>query len=307
LGLNKRLSRYDYLFAATFIFMLVLALGTFFFGLRMGQDRATAKYENLLFKKTEADNGYSAYHQQYLVSYYHTIYQPYREFHKKWFEKMNELEMNRSSDASAILKDLSLLAKEKYTELSNKSMPDSSPLLQEGLQNYLKSLKLFNEALTSLQASANSKPSYDLAVEMNNDAYLTEAKKFALTAQKNYYDSILKWNLADDPQLKQVDVSKPLSLKDWSPISLSMKNDYITSALLTAKLFKLYTPQDFSSRIDEMVSSGQAKNLNLNDVQQVIDLLNATDAVRSGDFIRNKSRLYPNEALPQLPFFFMQN
>src|SRR5665647_3925777 len=102
--------------------MLVVALGTFFFGLRMGQERATAKYEDLLFKKKEADNGYSAYHQQYLVSYYHTIYQPYREFHKKWFEKMNELEMNRSTNASDILKDLAQLSKDKYTELSGKSM-----------------------------------------------------------------------------------------------------------------------------------------------------------------------------------------
>lgn len=305
--MNKRLSRYDYLFALTFIFMLVLALGTFFFGLRMGQERATAKYEELLFKKTEVQNGYSAYHQQYLVSYYHTIYQPYREFHMKWFEKMNELETNRSSDASAILKDLGLLAKEKYSELSNKSMPDSSPLLQEGLQNYLKSLKLFSEALGNIQGKANSTPSYDLVAEMNKDAYLVEAKKFSLSAQKDYYDSIIKWNLADNPQLKQVDVSKPLSLRDWTPLSLSMKNEYISNALLNGKLFKLYTPQDLSSRIDEMVSSGQSSKLNLADVQQVIDLLNATDAVRSGDFIRNKNRLYPNETLPQLPFFFTQN
>jgi hypothetical protein len=305
--LNKRLSRYDYLFALTFIFMLVLATGTFFFGLRMGQERATAKYEDLLFKKTEADNGYSAYHQQYLVSYYHTIYQPYREFHKKWFEKMNELEVNRSANASAILKDLAQLSKDKYTELSSKSMPDSSPLLQDGLQNYLKSLKLFGEALSSLQGKANSVPSFELDTELNKDAFLTEAKKFSLTAQKNYYDSIIKWNLADNPQLKQVDVSKPLTIKDWSPLSLSMKNEYIANSILNGILFKLYTPQDYSSRIDEMITSGQAQKLNLANVQQVMDLLNATDAVRSGDFIRNKGRLYPNEILPQLPFFYMQN
>ncbi|NHN28756.1 hypothetical protein [Paenibacillus agricola] len=305
--MNKRLSRYDYLFAITFIFMLVVALGTFFYGFRMGQERATAKYEDVLFKKTEAENGYSAYHQQYLVSYYHTIYQPYREFHKKWFEKMNELEVNRSADASAILKDLAQLSKDKYTELSTKSMPDSSPLLQDGLQNYLKSLKLFGEALGTIQGKANSLPSYDLVAEMDKDAYLAEAKKFSLTAQKNYYDSIIKWNLADNPQLKQVDVSKPLTTQEWSTLSLSMKNDYIANSTLAGVIFKLYTPQDFASRIDDMITTGQAQKLSLSNVQQVMDLLMATDAVRSGDFIRNKSRLYPDEILPQLPFFFMQN
>jgi hypothetical protein len=305
--LNKRLSRYDYLFAATFIFMLVLALGTFFFGLRMGQERATLKYEDLLFKKKEADTGYSAYHQQYLVSYYHTIYQPYREFHKKWFEKMTELETNHSADASLILKDLGKLANEKYDLLSSKSMPDSSPLLQEGHQNYVKSLKLFTESMSNFQSKANGMPGNDLVAELDKDAFLTEAKKFALTAQKNYYDSIIKWNLADSPQLKQIDVTKPLAVKDWSPLSLNVKNEYIAYSLSAANMFMPYTPQDLVSRIDEMIANGQSHKLNLNDIQQLIDLLNATDAVRSGDFIRNKSKMYPNETLPQLPFFFTQN
>jgi hypothetical protein len=305
--MNKRLSSYDYLFATTFIFMLVLALGTFFFGLRIGQERATAKYEDLLVKKNETEKGYAAYHQQYLVSFYHTIYQPYREFHNKWFEKMNELETNHSADASLIIKDLGKLAKEKYDELSNKSMPDSSPLLQESQQNYVKSLKLFNEALSGLQGKANGIPGYDLVTEMDKDAYLTEAKKFALAAQIDYYDSIIKWNLTDNPQLKRVDLNKPLALKDWSTISLNVKNEYIAYSQASAKMFKPYTPQDLVSRIDEMIANGQSRKLNLGDVQQTIDVLNATDAVRTGDFIRSKSKMYPNETLPQLPFFFTQN
>jgi hypothetical protein len=305
--MDKRLTRSDYLFAVTFIFMLVFALGTFFFGLKMGQERSAAKYDELLNKQNETAKQYGAYHQQYLVSYYHTIYQPYREFHKKWFDKMNELELNKSADASLIMKDLGKLAKEKYDELSAKSMPDSSPLLQEGLQNYTKSLKLFNEALGNLQAKANSLKGSDLMSELNKDAYLMEAKKFALAAQKNYYAAIIKWNDTDNPQLKHVDVSKPLSLKEWSTISLNVKNDYLASALAASKQYTAFTPQDMTARIDEMIASEQTRKMNLNDVQQVIDLLIATDAVRSGDFIRNKNKWYMNETLPQLPFFLSQN
>lgn len=305
--MDKRLTRSDYLFAVTFIFMLVFALGTFFFGLKMGQERSAAKYEELLTKQNEGSKTYGAYHQQYLVSYYHTIYQPYREFHNKWFDKLGELESNPSADASLIMKELSKLAKEKYDQLSAKSMPDSSPLLQEGLQNYAKSLKLFNEALGNFQAKANSYKGSDLIAEMGRDAYLTEAKKYALAAQKNYYDAILKWNETENAQLKHVDVTKELSLNDWSTLSLNMKNDYLANALAAAVNYTPYTPQDLSSRIDEMVATGQARKMNLTQVQQVIDVLNATDAIRTGDFIRSKSKWYPNETLPQLPFFFSQN
>jgi hypothetical protein len=305
--MNKRLSRSDYMFALIFIFMLVFALGTFFFGLKLGQDRTTAKYEDAVFKKNQEAQGYAAYDQQYLVSYYHTIYQPYREFHKTWFEQLNELELHKSSDSAMVLKNLSKLAKEKYDELSTKSMPDSSPLLQEGQQNYAKSLKLFSEALDNITVKANGMPTKDLLDYMEKDSYLTEAQKFALAAQKNYYDSIIKWNEANDPQLKKADASKPLPLADWNALNLNAKNDYIANALAAAAVYKPFTPQDLSIRIDELIASGQAKKMNLATIQQVSDALMATDAVRTGDYILNKNKWYPNETLPQLPFFFSQN
>ncbi|WP_282935664.1 hypothetical protein [Paenibacillus sp. RC67] len=305
--MEKRLTRTDYLFVLIFIFMLVLALGTFFFGVKLGQERSAAKYENQISQQQEAAKVYSAYHQQYLVSYYHTIYQPYREFQTSWFDKLNELEVNRSTDASLILKGLSKLAKEKYDEVSTKSMPDSSPLLQEGQQNYAKSLKLFYEALSSMQPKANSIPGTELLKEMELNSYLIEAKKFALAAQKNYYDSIVKWQESVTPQLKHTDVSKPLTIQDWNTLPLNVKNDYIANLLTGTKTYKPFTPQDLAIRIDEMITTGQAAKYNLNQIQPVVDVLLATDAVRSGDFIRNKSRWYPNETLPQLPFFINQN
>ncbi|CAG7641513.1 hypothetical protein ACFQI7_11680 [Paenibacillus allorhizosphaerae] len=301
--MEKRLNRTDYLFAATFIFMLVVALGAFFFGLRMGQDRAAVKYEDLIVKQNDAAKGFTAYHQQYLVSFYHTIYAPYREFHKKWFDKMDELQSNRSSDASLIMKDLSKLANDNYSALGTKSMPDSSPLLQDAHKNYMKSLKLFSEALRGYTTKANAVTGPDLAGQLNGDAYLTEAKSFALTAEKQYYDAIVKWNESVNPQLKAIDSSKSLALKDWSELAFNMKNDYVAQQLSSGKTYAAFTPQDLTSRIDEMIVTGQAKKLNLNDVKQVIDLLIGTDAVRSGDFLRYKNRLYANETLPELPFF----
>jgi len=301
--MDRRLSRTDYLFVLIFIFMLVLSVGAFFFGLKLGQERSAAKYEALLFKQNEAAKGLPAYDQQYLVSYYHTIYEPYREFQQSWFDKINELEINRNADASAIMKDLGKLAKEKFDQISGKSMPDTSPLLKEGQQNAAKSLKLFHEALASFQPKANSMPANQLVKQLEQDAFIIEAKKFAMTAQNNYYASIVKWNESENPQLKQADKSKPLAIADWNALSLNAKNEYIANMLAQSNIFKPFTPQDLSVKIDEMISSGQSGKMNLSQVQGVMDILLATNAVVSGDFARNKARLYANENLPHIPFF----
>ncbi|MFE5317136.1 hypothetical protein ACFQ88_00370 [Paenibacillus sp. NPDC056579] len=305
--MDRSLNRTDYLFVLTFIFMLVLSVGTFFMGLKLGQERSAAKYEELFSKQNEAAKGYSAYHQQYLVSYYHTIYEPYREFQQSWFDKTHELEINRSADASLILKDLGKLAKAKYDAVSSTSMPDSSPLLQQGQQNYAKSLKLFHEALTSFQAKANSIPGSELVKAMNSDPYFTEARKFALAAQSNYYESIVKWNESENPQFKHAGKDNPLAIAEWNTLSLNVKNLYIASKLAQDNVFKPFTPQDLSMKIDEMIASGQSGKMNLSQVQNVIDVLLATNAVGSGDFARNKTRWYANETLPQIPFFASAN
>jgi len=217
---------------------------------------------------------------------------------------MYEIENTGSADASSIMKELSNLASEKYDVLSGKTMPDSSPLLQEGLQNYLKSLKLFNEAAKNFQSKANSMRGIELIAAIDHDASFAEAKKFALQAQKNYYDSIIKWNESVDSQFKPIDTAKPISIKDWSGLNLNMKNDYIASVMLNGNTFRSFTPQDLTARIDDLIVTGQAKKMNYSDIQQLVDLLTATEAVRTGDFLRQKNKLYANENIPQVPFFF---
>ncbi|WP_248925386.1 hypothetical protein [Paenibacillus hamazuiensis] len=305
--MEKRLTRTDYLFAIMFIFMLVVALGAFFYGLKVGKEKSAMKYEEQIAKQNEATKELTAYHQQHLVSFYHTIYQPYKEFQKKWFDQMYEIDATGSADASGIMKDLGKLASDKYDALSKKTMPDSSPLLQEGLQNYLKSLKLFSEAAKNFQSKANSMKGTDLLAEIEKDAYFTEAKTFTLKAQKNYYDAMVEWNKTIDPQFKPADTGKRIGIKDWSQLNLNMKNDYIAAVMLNGKTFKPYTPQDLTAKIDDLIASGQAKKMNYGEVQQAVDVLVATEAVRPGDFIRQKNKLYGNENLPQVPFFFSQD
>lgn len=305
LYMDKRLTRSDFVFILVFIFMLICAMGAFFYGVKLGTDRTENKYAAIMKQKAEQENGQTAYDQSYLVSFYHTVYLPFREFNLKWTADLDEVDGSSSADASSIMKELAKLADEKYDAILTQTMPDKSPLLKEGHQNYLKSLKLFSQAAKNFQSKANNTSPAVLLSEIDKNAYFTEAKNFALAAQKDYYEAIVKWQQATDKDMKGLDLmgNKQLSVNDWNRMSLNVKNLYIAGILADQKQFRSFTPQDVTLRVDELLKSGQAQKMNAASIPQVVDILAGTDAVRKGDFIRGKARLYADETLPQLPFF----
>jgi hypothetical protein len=305
--MEKRLTRTDYLFSLLFIVMLVGILASFFFGLRTGQNQVEAKYQKLLAPKTETAKLPGAYEQQVLVSFYHTIYSPYREFEQKWFQTISDIELHSTTiDSAAQLKEVGKIADAQYNVLQSKPVPENSPLLIEAQQNYMKGLKLFSDAIKDLTAKANSMKGTELVTSIENNSYYLDARNYVLQAQKDDYDSIVKWNESIDANYKGVDVGKKLSLGDWGQLSLNSKNDYIAATMLNQKWFRPFKPQDLTFRIDEMIASGQAKKLSVTDVQQAMELMVGTDAVRAGDFISGKAKFYSSETLPQLPFFYEQ-
>src|SRR5687767_953903 len=127
--MNKKLTRTEYMFSLFFIFMLVCVIGSFFYGVKIGTNKAEAKYLHFLEDQKEPP-AISAYDQQSLVSFYHTIFLPYRDFQKKWFEYTEDIELqSKSVEPSSLFKELSKLANEQYNVLKKASMPNTSPLL----------------------------------------------------------------------------------------------------------------------------------------------------------------------------------
>lgn len=300
--MEKRITRSDYFLLISFITVLILLVGAFMYGYKMGTDRASFKYEELIKAKDDKAKGPVAYDQPSLVSFYHNIYAPYKEFQVSYFEQLQALETNsKPSDFPGLLKDLSRKASDTYEQMLNKSMPEVSPLLVQGHQNYLKSLKLFADTLKSFQNGATRGTEFVLA--LNRDPFLIEAQNFGLNAQLNYYDAILKWNLTSAPNLKLPDLNKKLTLSEWSALGLNAKDMYVANWLQLSKVYKPYHPQDIALRVDDTIANGQAKKLGLADVYQVMDLLITTDAVRSGDFTRSKNKFYGDETVPQIPIF----
>jgi hypothetical protein len=305
--MNKRLTASEYIMTIVLIFMLVCVAGAFFIGYQVGTDKADDRYAAILKKYEQDQTEPPAYDQQMLVSFYHTIFSPYREYQKKWLEHLNTLSRPTASiDASDMMKELSRLAKNKYDELEAISTPDNSPLLQDAHQNYMKSLKLFADTSSKYVGLANSKTPSELLELINKEPFFQEAINFALQAQSNYYSSIVKWNETITPNLQGGELASQanVTIKEWSSLSLNMKNKFIASYAAAHRIHSSYYPQDIVMRLDEIIASGQAKKMNYTDIGALTDMLVSTGAVRPGDFIEGKDRWYNGQTLPQLPFFF---
>lgn len=302
--MEKRLTTTAMLFSVGFIFMLVCAVGAFFFGLQIGSAKIEAKYAKAAAADTASTAALSEYQQQDLVSFYHTVFSPYREFQNEWFASINKLSQGSAVDASAMFKNLAKLADSRAKEASSYDM-QKSPLLGQAQLGYIRSLKLFQDAAKAAASSAKASSYNELKQKVEQEAAYLSAVKEALTAQQAYYYAMQKWAASVDPEIA-ADYSAPpaLELKQWSALPLSIKNKLSADYIAGNDELLSFLPQDLTSRIDDFIESGQAAKMGLQTFSSIVDLLISTDAVRSGDFAGNKFRYYQEELLPQLPFFF---
>src|SRR5690606_5232247 len=191
------------------------------------------------------NEGLTAYHQQYLVSFYHTVYLPFADFRNKWFAHMETIDIESgSAKPEALLQELERMALEKFRDAEAMTMPASSPLLQESHDNYLKSLKLFAEALDRFRPG--NRTGADLIAAIEEDAYFKEAKNFALTAQQQYFEAILAWQASVDEDFAgwDPDLAGDPVLTDWAKLELNQKNGVIARIMKEMGYFAPYLPQD---------------------------------------------------------------
>jgi hypothetical protein len=303
--MNHRLNRSDYILSLVIVFLLVCVAAAFFLGMQVGANRTEAKYAALAAKQQDAARKPGSYDQQQLVSYYHTIYAPYRAFVGSWHDKLAELNRRGTVDASAVLKEAADIAEKAFKQLSNAAAPENSPLLLESHQNLLKGLKLLADTARSHRSGANAVPPARVAEQLDQDPAYSEAKQFVLQGQQQYYAAIVKWNETVEPIVRGADrlAQSSWTTGDWAQMSLNAKNAAVATLMLKERKLLPLDPQDMTARIDEWIESGQAGKLNLNDIGDMVNLLAETNAARKGDFALLRDTRYADEKLPQLPFF----
>lgn len=300
--MEKRLSANAMLFSIGFIFMLACTVGAFFYGIEVGADQIESKYAA---EKEKADKASKAapYQQQDLVSFYHTVFLPYREFQNEWLDAMDKLSKEQSVEPASVFKELSSLAKAKSKEASSVSL-QNSPLLGDAQVSYIRSLKMFADAADKASSSSKSLKNAELRAAILKEKNYLSAVSESLAAQQAYYYAMLKWSASVNVDIpSEYKAGNKLDLTTWKTLPITVKNKLMSDQLQSRKQLAPFYPHDLTSRVDEFISSGQAAVMKLTTVGQIVDLLLDTKAVRSGDFADNQAKLYKGALLPQLPFF----
>jgi len=306
--MDKRLSRTDLGFSLMFLLMLVIAIGAFFYGVKIGGDRVRAEQAEAVEADAQSSPAApNAYQQQDLVSFYHTVFLSYREFENEWFSTLGKWKADSSVDLTASLKELAKTADAKYAKIKVDFISPSSPLLTEAQNDYLKSLKLFSESFSALAKNAGAMSADELIRQLDAQAFFTEGRKYGLDGQNGYYTSMLKWGATVNPDIPgEYHTPNILNLDQWNSLPLIIKNKVSADYLSGSQAFTEFLPHDLTARIDQFIQSGQAGKMKQTTIGSVAELLTGTDAVRSGDYLSNRASLYANELLPQLPFFISE-
>lgn len=298
--MSSRNTRTQMLYTLGFLFFLISAFAAFFTGVKVGADKTEAKYQLDDMSSYEEFSG--SYQQQDLVTFYHNVFLPYREFKRNWNEELDTL--TRSTDSrenAAVLKNLTLLADKQYEKVTQDSIFTNSPLLYESQLNILKSLTLFSQASSKVSAGSSGA---ETAKILKSDKFTTSAMSFGLTAQKNFYDAMLKWGSKINSKIPgQTGDLKTISFIQWKKMPLLLKNASIAELMVKRGIYAGYDPQDITAKIDDMIYSGTASSLSLKDVQSSVTLLISTGAVQEQDFMKWREQYYGKEIVPQLPFF----
>ncbi|MBB6674179.1 hypothetical protein [Cohnella nanjingensis] len=306
--MEKRLSRTDLMFALGFLFLLVVAVGAFFYGVKVGSDQANARHEASIKPAGASNVKQSAYSQQDLVSFYHTVFLPYREFMSEWSAARQQWLSDSTVDRSAALTSLSKRAAAKYESAKVAYVSDASPLLASAQDNYLKSLKLFSSSFSKLAGAANDGTAATMFDKLNADAFYKEGVSQQLAAQKQYYAAMLKWGSSVDADVPDTyAIPTVIANSTWKSLPLLVKNIVSAEYMEAGRQSYDFLPQDLTARIDQFIQSGQAEKMKQRSMGSIADMLTGTDAVRGGDFLSLKTRLYNNQTLPQLPFFSPDN
>lgn len=304
--MDKRLTKTDLAFVLGFLFTLIVGVGAFFYGVKVGAERTEAKYA----AEREADHAAAAesilaYQQQDLVSFYHTVFLPYREFSTEWLTVRHKWLAGETGDLAASLKELARTAERKYDAMKVAHIPPVSPLLKEAQNGYLNSLRLFAGSFSRLAPEAKANNAARLLEIVEADEAFRSAVQTGLDAQRAYYGAMMKWGAHLDPNIPEnYEAPEPLDAARWADLPLLVKNKIAADYLARRGAFDDFLPQDLAARIDSLIRSGQARSLNLHTFQDIARLLTGTGAVRAGDFLALRAQLYGNrELLPQLPFF----
>ncbi|MFY0543017.1 hypothetical protein [Brevibacillus sp. H7] len=240
------------------------------------------------------------YNEQDFIRFYYSVYAPLLKLKQAHFQTMAKLTEAQMEEREAALKQLAeetesiLQAVEKDLALAG------SPLLAQAKSHFEESLRSYLDGIDEALSDQNSNA-------LNPDGLASRLNLFTnnwLKAQGYLYKAIAMWeSVYVNKQALPKELPQTVSVALWKDYPFHYRTYVAAEYLAQMKVYDSFNPEDLTARLDLLFRSQEAATLGIKDVPSAIRLLEATDAVRSGDFKQLHPKLYAGLKAPEIPMY----
>jgi hypothetical protein len=302
--MSNRLTKTDFIVVYMILFSISFFIVGFFLGANIGKSKMEEEFAKYLDKNDEVETDDSKalkYSHTDFVSYYYDVYLPFKEFRKSYLNFYHQVS-TQNIDQLAATTEMRKSLKEIKTQLSEVSVPDSSPLLQQSHQEYLSALLAFESGLQKLLASESerAKQFQKLIVELDE---FEKGEKHWLHGQSLFYEAVILWESFYVTKEAPVLLEKPLhfTLNQWKDLSFHKKNELIAKTIEEQNILGYFNPEDVLVYLETLTAHDDQAH-QLHNVSEAIKFLVASGSIRAGEFVERIDR-FEAVSSPTIPLY----
>jgi hypothetical protein len=304
--MKKRLSKSEFILA----YMIIITLACFVGGFFLGAGYMKAKMEAVQAAKAEAEKEQAEkerllrerklYSEQDFIRFYYGVYAPLLDLKQAHFATLEQLAGKPKDEQLSALKDLAKAAEETLEQVEKDVPLSTSPLLVQAHTNYRNSIRAYLDGIEQIRSDQNSNAFTPEGIASR----LTLFTNSWLKAQGFLYQALATWEsvYATKRPLPNT-LPETVSIQQWKQYPFHYRTYLAAEYLAQMNWYEPFNPEDLAARLDLLFRSNEAQLLGIKDVQAAMRLLQASDAVRSGDFKQLQGKLYQNLMTPEIPIY----
>lgn len=304
--MTKRLNKSEFILS----YMIIITLACFVGGFFLGAGYMKSKIDSEMTaaaeaKKEEAEKErqlkeQKLYKDQDFVRFYYNVFEPVQEVKKHHEELILSLSGASKKEQISRLKEMRDVTNSKLKNVQKEVALASSPLLGQAKAAYIKSLQSYVDGVEHVISDDQIKSITPAVLAANLQLFQNNLFK----AETYMYQATALWESVYVTK-KGIPSAKPseVTVQQWNSYPFHYRAYLAAEYQAQANMFHPYEPLDLVARIDSLIHSEQSKSLGLTNIPAAIRMLEATDAVRSGDFETLRGRLYANLRAPETPLY----
>ncbi len=304
--MSTRLNKSEFLLTYMIIITLACTVGGFFLGAGYMKSKMEAEQASALeaqkeqAKKERLLREQKLYSEQDFVRFYHSVYSPLLQLKQAHFQTMSQLPSLSQDAREDALDQLSKTAESTLNAVERDLPLAGSPLLAQAKASYEKSIRTYLDSIDQVLSDQNSNALAPDGIRPR----LTLFTNSWLQAQGYLYKAVAMWeSVYVNKMALPKQLPKNVTVSAWKEYPFHYRTYVAAEYLTQMKLYDAFNPEDLTARLDLLLRSQEASALGIKDISSAIRLLEATDAVRSGDFKELHPKLYNGLKVPELPLY----